>query len=69
MDRRPGCLVGLLQLFALNAVHDWLQENFGFGQGCSCTGIGCGVIMLFIFLMLACSIITGTDWTDLLLIF
>ena len=62
MDRRPGCLAGLLQLAILNTVYEWLQENFGFGRGCSCTGLGCGVILLIIFLMMVCSIVTGTDW-------
>jgi len=62
MDRRPGCLSGLLQLAFLNVVFDWLQEKFGFGRGCSCTGMGCGVILLILFLIMACSIITGTDW-------
>lgn len=65
MERRPGCLAGLLQLALLNTVYSWLQENFGFGQGCSCTGIGCGVIMLIIFIILTCSIITGTNWLQL----
>ena len=62
MNRRPGCLSGLLQLAFLNVVFDWLQEKFGFGRGCSCTGMGCGVILLILFLILAFSVITGTDW-------
>jgi hypothetical protein len=62
MNRRPGCLSGLLQLAFLNVVFDWLQEKFGFGRGCSCTGMGCGVILLILFLIMACSVITGTDW-------
>ena len=62
MNRRPGCLAGLLQLAFLNVVFDWLQEKFGFGRGCSCSGMGCGVILLILFLILACSIMTGTDW-------
>jgi len=41
-----------------------LQEKFGFGRGVSCTGCGCGVILLVIFLVLACSVVTGTDWTQ-----
>jgi len=64
-DNRPGCLQGLLELFFLNVVFDWLQEHFGFGRGCSCTGIGCGILMLVIFLLLFCGIITGTNWTRL----
>ena len=66
MDNRPGCLAGLLKIFALNWLFDWLQDSFGFGKGCSCSGIGCGVILLLIFLALLCSTITGTDWTRLL---
>ncbi len=63
MDRRPGCLSGLLQLFFLNAIFDWLQERFGFGRGCS--GVGCGVILLMIFILLFCMTCSGTDWTQL----
>lgn len=47
----------------LNWIFDLLQKKFGFGKGCSCTGLGCGVILLLIFLVLACSAVTGTDWT------
>jgi len=65
MDDRPGCLVGIGKLLALGWLFDWLQDNFGFGRGCSCTGIGCGFILLFIFLALACSVLSGTDWTSL----
>lgn len=63
--RRQGCLSGLLEMFLLNALFDWLQKRFGFGRGCSCSGIGCGLILLLAFLALACSILTGTDWTNL----
>lgn len=65
MDRRPGCLVGLLKLAVLNTVFDWLQDRFGFGRGLSCTGIGCGVILLILFVLFACSIFSGTDWFSL----
>lgn len=63
MGERRGCLSGLLQLFLLDKLFDWLQGNFGFGRrgvfgGC------CGVILLLIFVALACSIITGTNWLD-----
>ena len=30
---RPGCLMGLLQLFLLDRVFRWLQGSFGFGRG------------------------------------
>ncbi len=62
MDRRQGCLAGLLKMALLNAIFDWLQDRFGFGRGFSCTGIGCGVVLLILFLILACSVIAGTDW-------
>ncbi|MGD2148239.1 MAG: hypothetical protein PVH41_16225 [Anaerolineae bacterium] len=65
MDDRPGCLSGLLKLFLLDRLFSWLQERFGFGRGASCTGCGCGVILLIIFLILACSVITGTNWLEL----
>ena len=63
MSDRPGCLSGLLKLFLLNRVFDWLQDRFGFGRG-GCTGCGCGVILLFILIALSCSVLTGTDWTS-----
>ncbi|HEY9088034.1 MAG TPA: hypothetical protein VIO36_07690 [Anaerolineaceae bacterium] len=61
MDDRRGCLSGLLQLFLLDKLFDWLQGKVGFGRG-GCFGCGCGVILLFVFLGLAASIIFGTDW-------
>lgn len=65
MNNRPGCLSGLLKLFILDKVFDWLQGRFGFGRGASCTGCGCGFILLVIFIVLSCSVITGTDWLSL----
>lgn len=65
MDEKPGCLSGLLKLLLLNWLFDWLQERFGFGRGVSCGGCGCGVILLILFLILACSVISGTDWLQL----
>ncbi|MBS3783722.1 MAG: hypothetical protein KGY78_04690 [Anaerolineae bacterium] len=65
MDDRPGCLSGLLKLLLLNWLFDWLQERFGFGRGVSCSGCGCGIVLLILFLMLACSIISGTNWLEL----
>jgi hypothetical protein len=64
MSDRPGCLSGLLKLFLLNKLFDWLQDTFGFGQGGVC-GCGCGMVMMVIFLIFACSIITGTNWLEL----
>lgn len=62
MDNRPGCLSGLLKLFLLDKLFDWLQERFGFGRGCM--GCGCGVILLVVFLMLAGSVVLGTNWLE-----
>ena len=63
--RRQGCLQGLLEMFMLNTLFDWLQDRFGFGRGPSCMGCGCGFILLIIFILLACQIIFGTDWFHL----
>lgn len=60
LDDRRGCLAGLLQLFLLGKLYDWLQDNFGFGRGC--LGAGCGVIFFVLFISFACSIILGTNW-------
>ncbi len=62
MDNRPGCLSGLLKLFLLDVLFDWLERRFGFGKGLSCSGCGCGIILLLIFLALACSTIANTNW-------
>jgi hypothetical protein len=63
VNDRPGCLSGLLKLFALNWVFNWLQENFGFGRGGVC-GCGCGFVLLLVFAILACSVFTGTNWFE-----
>jgi hypothetical protein len=65
MNSRPGCFSGLLKLFMLGWLFDWLQDRFGFGRGCSCTGIGCGFILLILFVIFACLIFSGTSWTSL----
>ncbi len=65
MNERPGCLSGLLKLFLLDALFDWLQNRFGFGRGLSCGGCGCGFILLIVFLVFACSILTNTNWGHL----
>jgi hypothetical protein len=65
VERRQGCLEGLLELFLLNALFDWLQDRFGFGRGISCSGCGCGLILAIVFLLFACRILTGTDWLRL----
>ena len=65
MRERQGCLSGLLQLMMLNWLFDWLQDRFGFGRGPSCLGCGYGFILLLIFIAMACSIISGTNWTRL----
>ncbi|MGC1376587.1 MAG: hypothetical protein WA821_10195 [Anaerolineales bacterium] len=64
MRNRPGCLTGLLEVFLLNRLFDWLQNRFGFGRGCSCGGCGCGVILLIIFIGLMCSVLSGTNWSS-----
>ena len=60
-NRRPGCLSGLLKLFLLDKLFDWLQRKFGYRSG-SCMGCGCGLILMVIFIWLAASIIFGTNW-------
>ncbi len=67
MRDRQGCLAGILELAFLSWIFDWLQDRFGFGRGCSCSGCGCGVILLLIFLLVACSILSGTDFSRLTL--
>lgn len=62
--RRPGCLSGLMKLFLLDKLFDWLQERFGYKNG-SCLGCGCGLILTIIFIMIATSIIFGTNWLRL----
>lgn len=62
MENKPGCLSGLLKLFLLDRLFNWLQSRFGFGRGASCTGCGCGVIMVILFVVLALSVLGGTDW-------
>jgi hypothetical protein len=62
MDRRQGCLEGLLELFFLNVAFEWLERHFGFGRGCSCSGCGCGLIIAVIFLLLVCGTLTNTNW-------
>lgn len=65
MRDRQGCLAGLLELFLLDKLFDWLQGRFGFGRGCSCSGLGCGFILLMLFVILACSTVTHTNWLRL----
>jgi hypothetical protein len=65
MRNRQGCLAGLLELFLLDRVFNWLERRFGFGRGCSCSGCGCGFIMLIAFIFIALSIFTHTNWFHL----
>jgi len=65
MSNRPGCLSGLLKLFILDKVFDFLQDRFGFGRGVSCSGCGCGVILLVLSITFTCYVILGTNWLDL----
>ncbi len=59
MDRRGGCLSGLLQLFLLGWLFDWLEDRFGWGRGASCTGCGCGLIILIVFIYLVLATLSG----------
>ena len=63
-NRQAGCLSGLLKLFLLDKVFDWLQERFGYKSG-SCMGCGCGFVLMIVFIWIAVSIIFGTDWLRL----
>ena len=60
-DNRPGCLMGLLQLFLLDRLFRWLQRGIGFGSG-SLLGCGCGPILFVIFVLLACGVFCNTNW-------
>ena len=55
MDRRGGCLSGILQLLMLGWLFEWLQRTFGWGRSRSCSGCGCGLLifLLFLYLLLA----------------
>lgn len=61
MHERRGCLAGLLELFLLDRLFDWLQGRVGFGRG-GCMGCGCGLILMLLFISLAFSVIFGTNW-------
>jgi hypothetical protein len=63
-DNRPGCLMGLLQLFLLDKLFGWLQRAVGFRSG-SVVGCGCGPILFVIFVLLACGIFCNTNWLKL----
>jgi hypothetical protein len=65
MKNRQGCLASLLELFLLDKLFNWLERRFGLGRGCSFSGIGCGLIILVVAILLACSIITRTNWLRL----
>ena len=64
-DERPGCLSGLLKLFLLDVVFDFLQNRFGFGKGCSCSGCGCGLILFIFFVAFTCNVLLTTNWGNL----
>lgn len=64
MNDRPGCLSGLLKLFLLDRLFNWLQQTIGFGRG-GCGGCGCGLILAIIFIVLLLSVLFGTDWFKL----
>ena len=62
MSDRPGCLSGLLKLFLLDQLFDFLQDRFGFGRGISCGGCGCGALLFILGLVFTCSIVFNTNW-------
>ena len=64
MKHRQGCLASLLELFLLDKLFNWLEWKIG-RRGCSCSGIGCGLIILVVAILLACPIITRTNWLRL----
>ena len=64
MNNRPGCLSGLLKLFLVDTIFDFLQDRFCFGRGISCGGCGCGLILMIISTAILCSIIFNTNWTN-----
>jgi hypothetical protein len=61
MNDRPGCLSGLLKLFLIDAVFDWLQKKFGYGRG-GCCGCGCGLLLAIFACLLTLSVLLGTQW-------
>lgn len=63
-NQKSGCLAGILKLFLLDKVFDWLQERFGYKSG-SCMGCGCGFILMLIFIAIATSIIFDINWLRL----
>jgi hypothetical protein len=62
-NRNPGCIGGLLRLFLLRGVFDWLQDRVGYGRG-GCLGCGCGTVLMILFIILFLSIIFGTNWFE-----
>lgn len=64
MNDRPGCLSGLLKLFLIDVVFDFLQERIGYGRG-GCCGCGCGTLLFIISCLLTLSVLFGTDWLKL----
>ncbi|MCA1554400.1 MAG: hypothetical protein LC737_08480 [Chloroflexi bacterium] len=64
MNERRGCLGGLLELFLLNTLFNWMESRFGFGRSRSCSGIGCGLLILILSACAFCSIVFNVDWTQ-----
>lgn len=66
MENRPGpgCLTGLIKLFLLDKIYNWLQRTIGFKHG-GCIGCGCGTILFILFIIILISILTGTNWFEI----
>ncbi|MBQ6519367.1 MAG: hypothetical protein IJI14_11650 [Anaerolineaceae bacterium] len=60
----PGCLSGILQLFLISKVYNWLQETFGAKKG-GCCGCVIGVVLFFIMIAVVLRVVFNVDWTSL----
>jgi hypothetical protein len=63
MNQNPGCLSGLLKLFLIDTIAQFMQRKFGVGRG-GCCGCGCGVVIFIIATTLICSTLLGTNWLN-----
>ncbi|MFO7586284.1 MAG: hypothetical protein R6W69_16270 [Anaerolineales bacterium] len=63
MNQNPGCLSGLLKLFLIDTIAQFMQRKFGLKRG-GCCGCGCGVIIFIIATTLICLTVFGTNWLN-----